>query len=134
MYLSTQVHAGELYAYNNFKFLREAWMPSHPDVDEVCARMADPEAMESMLNWDKANQMASFYLAQVSGELNYPNCTVPTMVLWGTRDAYLKEEWATGTEELMDAEFRYERIEDASHWISLDKPEEVSAFILEWFK
>jgi len=133
MYLNTQEHTAELYAQNNFKFLRESFIPSHPDLDEVTSRLADPEAMNAMLNWDRANQVATFYLAHGRGELEYGNCKVPTMGVWSSGDTYLSEEWMTGTENLMDAEWRYERLEDASHWMTLDKPAEVSELLLDWF-
>ena len=95
--------------------------------------MKDPIAMNSMLNWDKANQVATFYLAHVRGELEYGPCQVPTMGIWSTGDTYLWEEWMTGTDQFMEAQWRYERIEGASHWMALDKPEEVTALMLDWF-
>jgi pimeloyl-ACP methyl ester carboxylesterase len=132
MYLNTQEHTAELYAQHDCKFMRESWIPSHPDLDEVASRMADPIAMNAMLNWDRANQVATFYLAHSRGELEYDHCKVPTMGVWSSGDCYLWEEWMTGSDKLMDAEWRYERIEDASHWMMLDKPEEVSRLLLDW--
>jgi pimeloyl-ACP methyl ester carboxylesterase len=32
----------------------------------------------------------------------------------------------------MEAEWRYERMENASHWLTLDRPEEVGRLLLEW--
>lgn len=133
MYLNTQEHTAQLYAQNDFKFMREAFIPTHPDLDEVTGRMADPAAMNGMLNWDRANQVATLYLAHSRGELEYENCTVPTMGVWSSGDTYLWEEWMTDTDKLMDAEWRYERIDDASHWMTIDKPEEVSTLLLDWF-
>lgn len=133
MYLNTQEHTAQLYAQNDFKFMREAFIPTHPDLDEVTGRMADPAAMNGMLNWDRANQVATLYLAHSRGELEYENCTVPTMGVWSSGDTYLWEEWMTDSDKLMDAEWRYERIEDASHWMTIDKPEEVSTLLLNWF-
>jgi len=133
MYLNTQEDTAALYAQNNFQFMRETFIPSHPDLDEVTARMSDPDAMNAMLNWDRANQVASFYLAHARGELEYGNCQVPTMGLWSSGDTYLWEQWMTDTETLMDAEWRYERIEGASHWMTMDEPETVSKLIVEWF-
>lgn len=133
MYLNTQQHTAELYAQNDFKFMRESFLPSHPELDEVTSRMADPLAMNAMLNWDRANQVASFYLAHARGELEYGNCKVPTMGVWSSGDVYLWESWMTKTEQLMDAQWRYERIEGASHWMMLDEPEAVTNLLLDWF-
>ncbi len=132
MYMNTQTHAGDLYAYNDFKFLRESLFPSHPDLDEVCGRLADPKAMNGMLNWDRANQVSSFYLAYAQGDLEYDNCKVPTMGIWSKGDIYLSEKWMTKTEDLMDAEWRYECVE-GSHWMMLDNSEKTCELIRDWF-
>ena len=58
---------------------------------------------------------------------------MPTMGVWSSGDVYLWESWMTGTEDLMDAEWRYERIEGASHWMMLDEPEAVTNLLLDWF-
>lgn len=135
MFMNCQQHAAELYAQNNFKFLRESFMPTHPDLDEVTSRMSDPAAMNGMLNWDRANQMVSFYLAHGQGEIDYGKCKVPTMGVWASGDAYLPDEnWMTSTAQLMDAEWRYERIEGASHWMMMDEPEAVANLLLDWFR
>ena len=47
IYMNTQEHTAELYAQNNFKFMRETFIPSHPQLDEVTGRMADPAAMNA---------------------------------------------------------------------------------------
>ncbi len=133
MYMNCQTHAGELYAYNDFKFLRESFLPSHPGLDEVCDRLKDTEAMNSMLNWDRANQVLSFYLAHSMGEMNYDNCQIPTMGIWSKGDVYLSEKWVTVSKDFMDAEWRYESVE-GSHWMMLDNSEVVCRLILDWFE
>lgn len=133
MYLNTQEYAAELYAQNDFRFVREILLPSHPDLDEVTSRITDPVAMNAMLNWDRANQVATFYLAHARGEMEYGNCEVPTMGIWSSGDTYLRESWMTETDNLMNAEWRYERIEGASHWMMLDEPEAVTTLLLDWF-
>ena len=91
MFMNTQEHAAELYALNDCQYLRESWIPSHPELDEVASRMSDPIAMNSMLNWDRANQVVTFYLAYLQGQLEYNKCQIPTMGLWSTGDIYLSE-------------------------------------------
>ena len=135
MFMNSQEHAAELYAQNNFRYMREVLIPSHPDLEEVTGRMADPAAMNGMLNWDRANQMVSFYLAHASGQLEYGNCKVPTMGVWSSGDAFLPEEsWMTSTAKRMDAEWRYERIEGASHWMMMDAADTVTNLLLDWFR
>ena len=99
-----------------------------PDLDEVTSRMADPAAMNGMLNWDRANQVISFYLAHGRGELEYGNCKVPTMGVWSSGDVYLWESWMTETEELMDAAVALrayrgrQSLDDAGRARSSDEP------------
>ena len=87
-----------------------------------------------MLNWDRANQLASFYLAYMSGQLEYPKCKVPTLGIWSGGDVYLPEEQMKKSGEFMDAQWRYERLEEGSHWVLLDQPDRVNRLILDWLK
>jgi pimeloyl-ACP methyl ester carboxylesterase len=85
-----------------------------------------------MLNWDRGNQVPSFYLAYMKGELEYPKCRVPTLGIWSRGDNYLWEEQMVSSSEFMDAEWRYERLEQGSHWVMLDQPEEINRLFLDW--
>jgi pimeloyl-ACP methyl ester carboxylesterase len=98
----------------------------------VCARLNDPAAMRAMLNWDRANQLASFFLAYLSGQVEIARCRVPTLGIWSAGDAYLPEEPMKKTAEFMDAEWRYERLEEGSHWVMLDQAESVNRLLLDW--
>lgn len=132
MYLNGQEAAPDLYRLNGCEFLRKYVLSTHPEIEEVCARLEDPAAMRAMLNWDRGNPMASFYLAVLTGELEYPRCQVPTLGIWSSGDQYMWEEQMRRSAEWMEAEWRYERMENASHWLTLDRPEEVGRLLLEW--
>jgi len=136
MYLNTQDDAVALYTKDDCAFYREYIIPTHPEPDEVCGRLADPVAMNAMRNWDRGNPLASLYLAARNGgmEAAYPNVKVPTMGLWSADDAYLLEEHMQQSVEHMDdnTEWEYRRISKGSHWCMLDNPDETSAAILEW--
>ena len=132
MYLNALRHAAELYAANECEFFRRFIIPSHPDPAEVCARMNDPEAMNGMLNWDRANPMTSLYLATVTSDAPPRKCSVPTLGLWSSGDTYLWEDQIKNSGALMDADWRYELIDNASHWLQLDQAEQVSTLIIEW--
>ena len=60
MFMNSQEHAAELFAQNNFRYMREVLIPSHPDLDEVTSRMADPAAMNGMLNWGQGQPDGEF--------------------------------------------------------------------------
>ena len=133
MYLNSLDNAAELYSLNDGEFFISGIVPTHPEPEEVRARLKDPVAMRANVNWDRGNQLADFYMAHLQGELSTEKCTVPTMGIWSTGDTYLKEEHMTQSEEFVSAEWRYERIEGGSHWIMLDRPDEVTKLLLDWF-
>lgn len=134
MYLNCLDATPDLYVLNDCEFVRKFIMPTHPELDEVCGRLKDPTVLRAMLNWDRANQLASFYLAYMSGQVELVKCKVPTLGIWSAGDVYLPEEPMKKTEEFMAAEWKYERLEEGSHWAMLDQPDRVNGLILDWLK
>jgi pimeloyl-ACP methyl ester carboxylesterase len=132
MFLNTQEKTAELYAANDGAALKNVLLPTHPEVDEVWSRMKDPVAMTAMLNWDKANQVAALYLAEATRPGSPRMCQVPTLGLWSSNDTYMWEGQMTESAKRMSAPWRYQRIENASHWAMLDQPEAVNEQILGW--
>jgi pimeloyl-ACP methyl ester carboxylesterase len=133
MYLDTQEATAQLYAANDGAFLKTLVIPTHPEIEEVWSRLKVPEAMIGMLNWDRGNPMAAAYLAMVTNTAPPRKCTVPTLGMWSTGDTYLWESQMTKSAGLMAAEWRYVKVENASHWLMLDHPEQVNAALLDWF-
>lgn len=134
MYLNTQDATSTLYAANDGAFLKKFFLPTHPELNEVWARMKQPDAMIGMLNWDRGNPMAAAYLAAVGAGAAGRKCKVPTLGIWSERDTYLWEAQMKDSAKLMAAEWRYARINGASHWMMLDHPEQVSKLLLDWLK
>ena len=132
MYLDTQEATAQLYAANDGAFFKKLIIPTHPEIDEVWSRVKDPEAMIGMLNWDRGNPMAASYLAMVTNTAAPRKCTVPTLGMWSTGDAYLWESQVKDSAQLMAASWRYVKVEDASHWMMLDQPQRVNTALLEW--
>ena len=54
------------------------------------------------------------------------------MGVWSTGDMALLESQMTASEAHVAGEWRYERIEDASHWIPVDAPERLNELLLDW--
>ena len=133
MYLNGQAEAVDLYLLNNCSVFVDHVIPGHPEPDEVVSRLKDPIAMRANLNWDRGNPMAAFYHGVLSGDMQYPDCQVPTMGIWSEGDHALWEEQMTESEQYMAASWRYERL-PGSHWVPLDHPQEVSRLILEWLE
>jgi pimeloyl-ACP methyl ester carboxylesterase len=77
----------------------------------------------------------SYYRANLHprNELEFrplPPCTVPTLALWSSGDRFLTEVQMQRSGEHCTNGFRYERVEDASHWMQLDQPERVTELLL----
>ena len=133
MYLNTQDDIVDLYTKDDCAFYREFIIPTHPEPDEVCARLKDPVAMNGMRNWDRGNPLASLYLAARSGALTsyYTKVAVPTMGVWSAGDTYLLEEHMQQSGEHC-TDFEYRRLAKGSHWCMLDNPEGTNAAVTEW--
>lgn len=132
MYLNAQADAAALYALNDGAFFKNYFIPTHPEVDEVWARMKDPLAMNGMLNWDKANPMASSFLAVFANPGQPRKSHVPTLGIWSSGDTYLWEAQMKDSAALMAAPWKYVRLEGPSHWLMLEQPEVVNRLVLDW--
>ena len=62
-----------------------------------------------------------------------PRVAVPTMGIWSSGDIYLSESQMMGSAQFMDAPWRYERVEGATHWLMLDRPEAINELLLDFF-
>jgi len=90
--------------------------------------------MRGMLNWDRANPMASIYLAAATSKIPPRKCQVPTLGLWSSGDTYLWEAQVQASAGLMAAPWRYVQVQGASHWMMLDQPQVLNTQILEWLQ
>lgn len=108
----------------------KAW-GRHPEPDEVIARLSEPGALTAALNWYRANAGPEMMRAPTRP---LPRFTQPTMGIWASDDPHLIEEFVTGTADLVDNSWRYERIEDAGHWVQLDQPEALSRLLVDYLQ
>jgi pimeloyl-ACP methyl ester carboxylesterase len=58
---------------------------------------------------------------------------VPTLVIWGERDAYLSPRLLDGLEQWVPG-VRIERLPGVSHWVQNDTPESVNRLLLEFLR
>lgn len=103
-----------------------AWS-QHPDIDGVVERLREPGAITAGLNLYRAN-LAPATLVQPPLEL--PQVEAPTLGIWSTGDIALTEQSMTGSAAFVDGPWRYERVEDAGHWLQLERPGEVNRLLL----
>ena len=97
------------------------------DMDRYREAWAQPGAVTGMVNW---------YRATFQGDIDVPptmEVSVPTMVLWGTEDAYLVSEMAAQSVEYC-RDGRLERFEDATHWLHHEEPGRVNALLRDFFE
>ncbi len=102
------------------------------DFDAYRERLAQPGALTAALNWYRANATPSA-LFGLGEPIVFPPIQAPTLGIWSTGDAYCLEDGFLGPQPHLAGSYRYERIEDASHWIPLDQPERLNALLLEFF-
>lgn len=95
----------------DLKLYRAAWL--------------QPGAMRSMVHWYRA---ALRTRSNVTGSLRVE---VPTLLIWGTQDAFLGKELATDSMEYCE-QGRLEWIESAGHFVQHEEPENVNRLLLEF--
>jgi len=120
--------AEELLARDDWKLTRELFRGAG-DLDRAVAGLSRPGALTAGLNWYRANLGPARELAAGSP---VPSVAAPTLGLWSTGDNYLTEDPIVKSSEHVSGPWRYERIEDASHWLQLDQPERVNALLVEF--
>jgi len=115
--------------HDDWKLLRE-WLADAPDRESYVEDLARPGRLTAGLNYYRAN-----LAPRMPDEwLELPPVRVPTMGMWSTRDFALTEEQMTGSGAMVEAPWRYERVEDAGHWLQLEQPGRVNPLLLDFLK
>ena len=112
---------------DDFRNFRE-WS-RHPRADAVVARLAQPGALSASLGIYRAI-LPPESLIVPRPEL--PPVTVPAMGVWSSGEFALAEEGMVNSAKYVTGPWRYERIEGAGHWMSLDAPETLDAILLDF--
>jgi pimeloyl-ACP methyl ester carboxylesterase len=120
--------AEELLVQDDWKLMREL-LRGDGDLDRYLVDLARPGALTAGLNWYRANLAPQVPRGERSP---VPAVAAPTLGLWSTGDNYLVEDGMVRSAEHVTGPWRYERIEDASHWLQLDQPEQVNALLTEF--
>lgn len=96
-------------------------------IETYRANVMRPGAATAMLNWYRANASA---LGSTKA-LSVPPIDVPTLLIWGEKDAALDLRLTEGLEpHVRDLTLR--RLPDASHWVQEDAPDAVNAAVADW--
>ena len=107
--------------------LRKSSRPgTFPDADlqEYRKAWSQPGAFTAMVNWYRAA------LRKPPSRQPSIRITVPTLLIWGVRDQFLKREMAQPSIDLCD-NGRVVYFENATHWVQHEEAERVSELIKE---
>lgn len=120
--------------WNHYKLmadsLRQSLRPdSCTDADLAAYRAAwsEPGALTAMLNWYRA------ITRREAPAEHLPLITVPVLVIWGERDAYLVPELAQASASLC-THASVAAIAQATHWVQYDAPGQVNEWLLAFLK
>ncbi len=82
-----------------------------------------PGAMKAMINWYRAAKFSKMDMDQ--------QVKVPVLLIWGMKDAFLSHEMARpSVEKCRDG--KLEMVEDATHWVQHEKPDQVNQLIRDF--
>jgi pimeloyl-ACP methyl ester carboxylesterase len=101
-------------------------MRNHPETDGWIESLSEPSRLSAFVNFWRANTnpMAA------KGERVTP-VAVPVTAIWSAGDSYCNERQMLRSEPYVTAGWTYRRIENASHFMQLDQPDELNALLLE---
>ncbi len=118
-------------AANLLQFSSKPGTFSDADIAEYIKAWKRPGAMTAMLNWYRATgRKPSSGNLSSGGSIRV---TMPTLLVWGTKDIALGSEMAQPSIDLCD-DGRLITFNDAGHWIAHEKPNEVNALMAEFLQ
>ncbi|AHH97138.1 alpha/beta hydrolase [Kutzneria viridogrisea] len=97
------------------------WKVPEERVEDYVRRFSEPGALTAALNWYRAMDLMP-EVAPVS---------VPTLFVWSTEDAAIGSAGALATEKHVTGPYRFEIMDEVSHWIPEEAPEQLTRMIME---
>jgi pimeloyl-ACP methyl ester carboxylesterase len=101
-------------------------LTAHHEAQRWIELLSRPGRLTAGLNYYRAN-------IRIIIPRRYPPMTVPVLGVWSDGDRFLCERQMTDSAKWAK-DFRYERVDDASHWVPLDAPDRVNRLLLEYFR
>ncbi|MEV4733635.1 alpha/beta hydrolase [Saccharopolyspora sp. NPDC049426] len=108
---------------DNAAKLRRIYYPGVPEhhVDDYVQRLTEPGALTGALNWYRASRFN-----EEIGPI-----TVPTLFVWSTEDVAVGSTAALATEQHVTGPYRFEMLQEVSHWIPEEAPESLTRLLLQ---
>lgn len=91
-------------------------------ITEYVQRFSEPGALTAALNWYRATKLSTIDVGWIS---------VPTLYAWGTDDVAIGSTAALACEHYVVGKYRFEMLEDLSHWVTEEAGGLVSGLLLE---
>ncbi|RMH96309.1 MAG: alpha/beta hydrolase [Calditrichaeota bacterium] len=98
---------------------------SPADLEHYRAAWSKPGAMTAMINWYRA------VMQKRPHRIARREISVPTLLIWGVRDAFLGVELAQPSIEFC-SRGRLELIDGATHWVAQEEPKRVNRLMLNF--
>lgn len=122
------------YRANDWALLRKHWS-RHGDIEDAIRLLSRPGRLTAGLNWYRANiSIGRILRPPPPGTFGEEIVRIPTLGIWSDGEAYLTEAQMVTSEDYVDAPWRYERVKDASHWISYDAPETLAQIMISHWR
>jgi pimeloyl-ACP methyl ester carboxylesterase len=114
--------------HDNWKLVHELTR-GNGDIERYLKDLARPGALTAALNWYRANAKLEL---PTKDRTEFPNIKCPVLGIWSDGDHYLTEKQIRTSHEKITGSWRYEKIKGASHWMMLDKPNELNRLLVEF--
>jgi pimeloyl-ACP methyl ester carboxylesterase len=101
------------------------FVKGYPESERWIRDISRPGRLTAALNWYRA------LLPELMG-MTFDKVQIPTMGVWSSGDVALSEKQMTNSARWVARMWRYERVDHASHWLMLDRPEELNTLLLDW--
>ena len=119
--------AEELFAKDDWYLFR--LLLEGEDVATYIKNFEEPGSLTAALNWYRANLRVENLMGPPPP---LPPVQAPTMGIWSTGDIALTEQAMTASKDRVVGEWRYERIEGASHWIPIQAADRLNELLLSF--
>jgi pimeloyl-ACP methyl ester carboxylesterase len=122
--------AEQLISSNDWKMFRD-WVRHHPESQKWIEDLSRPGALTAGLNWYRANVAPELAVPE---RWALPSVQAPTLGVWSSGDDYLTETQMLLSHQNCAGPWTYERVEGASHWLQLDRPDVVNDLIVQFLR
>jgi pimeloyl-ACP methyl ester carboxylesterase len=127
MLLFQYPEAEELLSEDDWALFR-GWMRGAEDLDRYIDDLSRPGRLTAALNWYRANHSIRAFVH--GGRV--PSVACPALGVWSTHDFACGEQQVIDSADHVTGPWRYERIDNAGHWIPLAAPRRLNDLLVEF--